>query len=164
MKRILLVLVISLILVTSCENLKEGVKNSNLELEQNIDSPNKVGINLDNEYWEVLCNKDSTELQRENTLNKLQDKDVTWQGEIVEINKPRSYEDCLTYYMYVKQCPSHMIAGVNVNIHDIIVCMKDGQEDRLLKYKIGDKIIYKAHISRTNRAFIMGAVDGEIIK
>ena len=84
--------------------------------------------------------------------------------EIVEINKPRSYEDCLTYYMYVKQCPSHMIAGVNVNIHDIIVCMKDGQEDRLLKYKIGDKIIYKAHISRTNRAFIMGAVDGEIIK
>lgn len=129
----------------------EQVQNANtVVVEREKPKEEIVSTNFDD--FSILCDTDATNLQKQDQFDKqFKDKYVQWTGTIQSIS-----ESFGSYTLQVKHCPNSFLS-------DIVVTLKDDQKDTLLTYKEGDKITYKAKLTRLGDILGLSASDGEII-
>lgn len=84
------------------------------------------------EFWNLFCDSGSTDLQKQNMFNKHKNSYISTTGEIKVVHTNGE--------VYLKHCD-------NTWSWDIEVKMQSDQIDKLLAYKKGDKLIYKARLT-----------------
>jgi len=100
--------------------------------------------------FSILCDREATNLQKHDIFDKrLKDRYVEWSGEVSSISEGPTLQ--------VKHC-------YNTLISDIVVRMKQNQKDKLMKYREGDQITYKAKLTRLGDILGLSATDGEVIE
>ena len=104
------------------------------------------------EDFKIICNKDATNLQKQEEFKRFKDKYIQWTGKVSSISE--SYG---RYSTQIKHCSATFTS-------DILVTMKNDQKDILLKYKEGDIITYKAKLTRLGDILGLSADEGEVIE
>lgn len=103
--------------------------------------------------FSILCDSDVTNLQKKDFFDKnFKDNYVEWTGEVSSIS-----ESFGQYVLQVKHCPLTFTS-------DIMVTMKKDQKDKLLSFREGDTVTYRAKLTRIGDILGMSATDGEVIK
>ncbi len=102
--------------------------------------------------FSILCDSDVTNLQKKDFFDKnFKDNYVEWTGEVSSIS-----ESFGQYVLQVKHCLLTFTS-------DIMVTMKKDQKDKLLSFKEGDTVTYRAKLTRIGDILGMSATEGEII-
>lgn len=129
----------------------EQAQNTNTAVTE-PEQPKEEIVSTDFNDFSILCDTDATSLQKQDQFDKqFKDKYVQWTGTIESIS-----ETFGSYTLQVKHCPDSFLS-------DIVVTLKDDQKDTLLTYKEGDKITYKAKLTRLGDILGLSASDGEIV-
>ena len=103
--------------------------------------------------FSIVCDMNATSLQKQNEFNnKFKDKYVQWSGTVSSVG-----ESLGSYTLQVKHCPNTLVS-------DIVVTMKDDQKEKLLTLKEGDKVTYKAKLTRLGDLLGLSADNGELVQ
>lgn len=108
-----------------------------------------IDFNAIENQW---CDTHLTDLQRQDMFDtKYKDKYITWTGEVASVSETWS-----SLMIQVKHCPQSFSA-------DITVTMRDDQRDKLLKLQEGDRVTYKAKLTRFGTIVGLYADDGVVL-
>ncbi len=103
--------------------------------------------------FSILCDTNATNLQKQDAFtSKFKDKHVQWSGTVSSISQSGG-----SYRLQIKHCPDTFVS-------DIVITMKDDQKDNLLPLKEGDKITYKAKLTRLGDILGLSAQNGEVVQ
>lgn len=131
----------------------DGTTKEKLEdCSQGIEIPTQKTTFGEKEFWNVFCDTDATDLQKQNMFDRYKNKYITTTGEIEIIHTDGE--------VYLTHCDGTWT-------WDIEVEMQSNQIERLLGYKEGDTMTYKARLTTFNPHAILSselsADDGEVI-
>ena len=88
------------------------------------------------DFEDVYCDEDTTALQKKVLFDKkFKDKYVTWTGEVTSIGGSEG-----SYHLRIKHC-------YDTWTNDIVIKMKEDQENNLLKLREGDDVTYTAKMT-----------------
>jgi len=147
MKKVLISLILIIFSVTF---ILSGCSSGNIGTSQTSNPPSLVSKTFDD--FSIYCRNDSTNLQKKDYFDThFKGNYVEWSGVVSSISDSFGL---LT--LQVKHCPQSFVS-------DIIINMKDGQKNELLKYKEGDTITYRARMTRIGDILGMFADEGEIL-
>lgn len=111
----------------------DGTIKSKLEdCSKSIETVTQQTTMSETELWNVFCDVDATELQKQRTFDKYKDSYITTTGEIRVIHTDGE--------VYLRHCDSTWTWNIQVK-------MQSSQIDKLLSYKEGDKLTYKARLT-----------------
>lgn len=103
--------------------------------------------------FSILCDINATNLQKQDAFtSKFKDKYVQWSGTVSSVSQSGG-----SYSLQIKHCPTSFVS-------DIVITMKDDQKDKLLPVKEGDKITYKAKLTRLGDILGLSAQEGEVVQ
>lgn len=125
--------------------------NEEQTLEQESLQPKEIPI-VSNSFddFVILCDRDATDLQKQDLFNRqFKNNYVEWTGEISRISDKNRVQ--------VKHCPSTFTS-------DILVQMRDDQREKLLTFREGNLITYRAKLTRLGDILGLSATDGEVIE
>jgi TM2 domain-containing membrane protein YozV len=131
-----------------------STKNDINLIQQQIQNKQEISIvSYSFNDFSILCNPSATDLQKKNVFDKnFKDQYVEWTGIVSSIS-----ESFGSYTLQVKHCP-------NTFISDNTIIMKKDQKDNLLKYKEGQRITYRAKLTRLGDILGLSSNEGIIIE
>lgn len=147
-----LIIIVGLVIVGFSSDFEETTPTTEPATTQ--EKPKEVAV-VSNSFddFSIKCDRDATNLQKQDLFkSKFKNNYVEWTGEVSSIS-----ESFGKYTLQVKHCPLTFTS-------DILVQMKDDQREKLLTFRDGDQITYRAKLVRLGDILGLSATDGIVIE